>query len=166
MILGLSTQLFTTIHVIISLIAIVTGVIVVIGMLGAHRMAGWTLLFLVTTILTSVIGFLFPISSFTPALGTGILSMILLALALVALYAKHLTGHWRWIYVATAVAALWFNVFVLIVQSFQRIAVLQPLAPTQSEPPFLIAQTVALVIFVVLGLAAAFKFRPAPDLRV
>jgi len=166
MILGLSTQLFTTIHVIISLIAIVTGVIVVIGMLGAHRMAGWTLLFLVTTILTSVIGFLFPISSFTPALGTGILSMILLALALVALYVKHLTGHWRWIYVATAVAALWFNVFVLIVQSFQRIAVLQPLAPTQSEPPFLIAQTVALVIFVVLGLAAAFKFRPAPDLRV
>lgn len=166
MILGLSTQLFTTIHVIISLIAIVTGVIVVIGMLGAHRMAGWTLLFLVTTILTSVTGFLFPISSFTPALGTGILSMILLALALAALYVKHLTGHWRWIYVATAVAALWFNVFVLIVQSFQRIAVLQPLAPTQSEPPFLIAQTVALVIFVVLGLAAAFKFRPAPDLRV
>jgi phosphoglycerol transferase MdoB-like AlkP superfamily enzyme len=162
MILGLSTHIYTVIHVIISLVAIVSGIIVVVGMLGAHRMVGWTLLFLVTTVLTSVTGFFFPINGFTPALGVGILSLILLALALVALYVKHLTGAWRWIYVATAVTALWFNVFVLIVQSFQKIAVLQPLAPTQSEPPFLIAQTAALVIFVVLGLIAAFKFRPPP----
>ena len=171
MIVGMPLHAFTIFHVVITLIAIATGIVVLFGMLGSHRLRGWTAIFLLTTFLTSVTGFMFLFdpsfrNGFTPALGVGILSMILLALALAALYVKHLTGHWRWIYVATAVAALWFNVFVLIVQSFQRIAVLQPLAPTQSEPPFLIAQTVALVIFVVLGLAAAFKFRPAPDLRV
>ena len=164
MILGLSSELFTTIHVIISLVAIVSGIVVMIGMLSAQRMPGLTALFLATTILTSLTGFLFPITAFTPALGTGIVSVVLLAFAVVALYIKRLAGAWRGIYVGTAVAALYVNVFVLIVQSFQKIAVLQPLAPTQSEPPFLVAQGAALVIFVVLGFLAASKFRPLPAL--
>jgi hypothetical protein len=171
MILGLSTELFTTIHVIITLIAIVSGIVVVIGMLGSHRMRGLTALFLATTILTSVTGFLFPIHGFTPALGVGIVSMILLALSVVALYGKHLAGAWRWIYVVTAVTALWFNVFVLIVQSFEKLSILNAKAP-QFGPPFsepantnfAIAQGIALVIFLVLGLVAVFKFRPLPAL--
>jgi hypothetical protein len=130
-------------------------------MLGAHRLPGWTALFLMTTILTSVTGFMFPIQGFTPALGVGFVSMIILAIALLALYGKHLAGAWRWIYVATAITALWFNVFVLIVQSFQKITTLHALAPSQSEPPFLIAQGVVLAAFLVLGVMAAVRFRPA-----
>jgi hypothetical protein len=160
MIIGLSIHNFTLLHVAITLVAIASGLIVLFGMLGAHRMPGWTALFLVTTILTSVTGFMFPIQGFTPALGVGILSLVILAIALLALYGKHLAGAWRWIYVATAVAALWFNVFVLIVQSFQKISNLQTLAPTQSEPPFLIAQGVTLAAFLVLGVMAVLRFRP------
>ena len=171
MILGISTELFTTIHVIISLIAIVSGIIVVIGMLGSQRMPGLTAVFLLTTILTSVTGFFFPIHGFTPALGVGIVSLILLLLAVVALYGKHLAGAWRWIYVVTAVTALWFNVFVLIVQSFEKLSVLNAKAP-QVGPPFsdpantnfAIAQAAALVILLVLGLIALFKFRPLPTM--
>jgi hypothetical protein len=161
MIIGLSIQNFTLLHVAITLIAIASGLIVLFGMLGAHRLPGWTALFLVTTILTSVTGFMFPIHGFTPALGVGVISMVILAIALLALYSKHLAGPWRWIYVATAVTALWFNVFVLIVQSFQKLSALQALAPTQSEPPFLVAQGVALAVFLVLGILAAARFRPA-----
>ncbi len=161
MIIGLSIQNFTLLHVAITLIAIASGLIVLFGMLGAHRLPGWTALFLVTTILTSVTGFMFPIHGFTPALGVGVISMVILAIALLALYSKHLAGPWRWIYVATAVTALWFNVFVLIVQSFQKLSALQALAPTQSEPPFLVAQGVALAVFLVLGVLAAARFRPA-----
>ena len=161
MIIGLSLQTFTTIHVIISLLAIASGIVVLIGMLGSHRMQAWTAFFLITTILTSVTGFLFPIHGFTPALGTGIVSGILLALALYGLYGKYLAGAWRWIYVACAASALYLNVLVLIVQSFQKVSKLQVLAPTQSEPPFLIAQSVALIVFLIVGIAAALKFRPA-----
>jgi hypothetical protein len=161
MIIGLSIDNFTLLHVAITLIAIASGLIVLFGMLGARRLPAWTALFLVTTILTSVTGFMFPIHGFTPALGVGIISMVILAIALLALYSKHLAGPWRWIYVATAVTALWFNVFVLIVQSFQKLSALHALAPTQSEPPFLIAQGVALAAFLVLGILAALKFRPA-----
>jgi len=169
MILGLSTANFTLLHVIISLVAIASGLVVLSGMLGSHRMAGWTLFFLVTTILTSVTGFLFPIHGFTPALAVGTISLVILLIALVALYGKHLLGAWRWIYVAAAVTALWFNVFVLIVQSFQKVSFLNPLAP-QIGPPFpepqnshfVIAQAVALVFFVVVGFAAALRFRPGP----
>ncbi len=163
MIIGLSLQTFTIIHVIISLLAIASGIVVLIGMLGSRPMRGWTAFFLVTTILTSVTGFLFPIHGFTPGLGTGIVSSFLLAFAFYALYGKHLGGAWRWIYVACAVSALYLNVLVLIVQSFQKLPKLQVLAPTQSEPPFLIAQTVALTIFLIVGVAAALKFRPAPS---
>lgn len=164
MILGMSLQTFTLLHVIISLIAIASGLIVLFGMLGSHRLAAWTALFLLTTILTSVTGFLFPINGFTPALAVGAISLLVLLIALIALYGKHLAGAWRWIYVATAVTALWFNVFVLIAQGFLKVASLHALAPNGNEPAFLIAQIAALVFLGVLGLIAAFKFRPGPRL--
>jgi len=161
MIVGLSIQTFTILHVIISLVAIASGVVVLVGMLGGHRLPGWTALFLATTILTSVTGFMFPIHGFTPAVGTGALSLAILLVALIALYARHLSGAWRWIYVATAVSALYFNVLVLIVQSFQKIPALRAIAPTQSELPFVLTQGVALVVFVVLGIVAVLRFHPA-----
>jgi hypothetical protein len=168
MILGMSVATFTIVHVIITLVAIVSGFVVVIGMLGAHRLPGWTLLFLLTTILTSVTGFLFPIHGFTPALGVGALSCVLLLLALIGLYGKHLAGAWRWVYVVTAITAFYFNIFVLIVQAFEKVAVLNARAPEVGPPfaepvnsHFAIAQGFALVIFVVLGVLAIIRFRPA-----
>jgi hypothetical protein len=169
MILGLSTANFTLLHVIISLVAIASGLVVLFGMLGSRRMPGWTLFFLVTIILTSVTGYFFPIHGFTPAQAVGAVSLVILLIALVALYGKHLSGAWRWIYVVTAVTALWFNVFVLIVQSFEKVSLLNPLAP-QVGPPFsepqntyfMIAQVAALAVFVVLGIVAALRFRPGP----
>lgn len=160
MIFGFPLDVFTNVHVAISLIAIASGLIVLFGMLASNRLVGWTGLFLFTTILTSVTGFMFSISGFTPAVGTGAVSLVVLAIALLALYGKHLAGAWRWIYVATAVTALYFNMLVLIVQAFQKVPMLKPLAPTQSERPFLIAQGAALAIFVVLGIVAAVRFRP------
>lgn len=161
MMLGLSLSTFTTIHVIISLIAIATGFITVFGMLTGNRMARWTAIFLVMTVLTSVTGFGFPFDHFLPSHWVGVVSLVFLAVALFAVYVKHLAGAWRWIYVVSAVVALWFNVFVLIVQSFMKISVLKALAPTQSEPPFQIAQGAALVLFVVLAILAVRQFRPA-----
>jgi hypothetical protein len=160
MIAGLSIENFTILHTAISLIAIASGLIVLAGMLRARRLPGWTAVFLVTTILTSVTGFMFPISGLTPAIVFGLISIVILVIALAALYLQHLSGAWRWIYVTTALVALYLNVFVLIVQSFQKLPALQKLAPTQSEPPFLIAQAVALIAFLILGAMAARKFRP------
>jgi len=160
MIAGLSIENFTILHTAISLIAIASGLIVLAGMLRARRLPGWTAVFLVTTILTSVTGFMFPISGLTPAIVFGLISIVILVIALAALYLKHLSGAWRWIYVTTALMALYLNVFVLIVQSFQKLPALQKLAPTQSEPPFLIAQAAALIAFLILGAMAARKFRP------
>jgi hypothetical protein len=160
MIAGLSIENFTILHTAISLIAIASGLIVLAGMLRARRLPGWTAVFLVTTLLTSVTGFMFPINGLTPAIVFGLISIVILAIALAALYLKHLSGAWRWIYVTTALVALYLNVFVLIVQSFQKLPALQKLAPTQSEPPFLIAQAVALIAFLILGAMAARKFRP------
>jgi hypothetical protein len=160
MMLGLSLSTFTIVHVIISLIAIVAGFIAVFGMLAGNRMAGWTAIFLGTTILTSVTGFGFPFDHVLPSHIVGAISLVFLAVAVFALYAKHLAGAWRWIYVVSAIIALWFNVFVLIVQSFMKISALKALAPTQSEPPFQIAQGAALVLFVVLAIFAVRKFRP------
>ena len=162
MIAGLSTENFTILHVVISLIAIVSGLVVLVGMLQARRLDGWTALFLLTTILTSVTGFMFPIGGLTPAIIFGLISIVILAIALAALYLKRLAGAWRWIYVVTALIALYLNVFVLIVQSFQKVPVLQKLAPTQSEPPFSIAQGVVLVAFLILGTMAVRRFRPGP----
>jgi phosphoglycerol transferase MdoB-like AlkP superfamily enzyme len=162
MIAGLSIENFTILHTAISLIAIASGVIVLAGMLRTRKLPGWTALFLVTTVLTSVTGFMFPINGLTPGIVIGLISIVILAIALMALYVKNLSGAWRWIYVVTALIALYFNVFVLILQSFQKVPALQRLAPTQSEPPFLIAQGVALIAFLVLGTQAARKFRPSP----
>jgi hypothetical protein len=160
MILGLSTPTFTLLHVIISLIGIASGFIVLFGMFGSNRLPGWTALFLLTTVLTSVTGFLFPATTLTPGAIFGIISLVVLLAALIALYAFHLGGVWRWIYVGGAVIALYLNIFVLIVQSFQKIPFLHPLAPTGSEPPFLAAEGALLVIFVVLGIFAVLKFHP------
>jgi hypothetical protein len=162
MILGMSTHVFTVVHVIISLIGIASGFIVVLGMLASHRLGKWTALFLLMTILTSVTGFFFPIHGVTPALVVGVISLVILAVALLARYVKHLAGAWRWIYVVTAVAALWFNTFVLVVQAFLKVPSLRALAPNGNEPPFLIAQAAVLIVLVVLGIVAVIKFRPAP----
>ena len=161
MVLGMSIETFTLLHVVISLVGIATGLVALGGMLSGNRLPGWTAVFLGTTVLTTVTGFLFPITAFTPALGVGILSSLILAVALAALYAFHLAGAWRPIYVITAIAALYLNVFVLVVQSFQKLSVLQPLAPTQSEPPFLFAQGAVLALFVLAGVLALMRFRPA-----
>jgi hypothetical protein len=153
-VLGLSIPTFTTVHVVISLIGIVSGVIVLFGMVTDRRFAGLTALFLATTVLTSATGFLFPSTGFDAADVVGTLSLLILAVAILALYAFRLAGAWRWIYIATAVAALYLNVFVGVVQAFQKLPFLKPLAPTQSEPPFLVAQVVVLVIFALLGILA------------
>jgi len=150
---------FTIIHVIISLIAIGSGFIVLFGLLTGRRLDGWTAFFLAMTAATSVTGFFFPFYGFTPAIGVGIISLVVLAIALVSRYARHLAGAWRWIYVVSAMVALYLNFFVLIVQSFQKIPALKALAPTQSEPPFLVAQVLVLLLFVVLTILAAIKFR-------
>jgi hypothetical protein len=161
MILGLSLATFTTVHVIISLIGILSGVVALFGMLQGKTMGGWIALFLLSTILTSATGFLFPFTTLLPSHKVAILSLAALAIALVALYGFHLSGFWRWVYVVTAVLALYLNVFVGVVQAFLKIPSLNSLAPTQSEPPFLIAQLAVLAIFVVLGFLAIRKFHPA-----
>ena len=160
MILGMSIATFTTVHVILSLIGIASGIVVLFGMLGARRLDGLTAIFLATTVLTSATGFLFPHDRLLPSHIVGIISLVALALAILALYVYGLAGFWRWIYVATAVVALYLNVFVAVVQAFQKLPALHSLAPTQSEPPFLIAQAVVLAIFVVLGGIALKAFRP------
>jgi hypothetical protein len=160
MVLGLSLHAFTVLHVIISLIGIFSGIVVVFGMLRSSSRKVWTAIFLSTTVLTSVTGFFFPVAGFLPSHAVGILSLIVLAFAFVALYVFHLAGAWRWIYVVSSAVALYFNVFVGVVQSFQKVAFLQPLAPTQSEPPFLVAQVVVLGLFVIAGFLAVRRFHP------
>jgi len=151
-------ELFTAFHVLISLIGILSGFVAIAGMVRSKPLDWWTDLFLVTTVATSVTGFLFPFNGFTPAIGTGIISMIVLTLAIVALRVKHLQGPWARTYAITAVMAQYFNFFVLIVQSFRRVPVLHAVAPTESEPPFAIAQLVALIAFVALGYVATRGF--------
>ena len=150
---------FTMVHVIISLIGIASGFVVVIGLLTGRRLNGWAALFLASTVATSVTGFFFPFHGFTPAIAVGIISLFLLAIAILARYGRRLAGAWRWIYVVTAMMALYLNFFVLIVQLFQKVPALKALAPTQSEPPFLVTQLFALAAFVVLTIVAAIKFR-------
>jgi hypothetical protein len=160
MILGMSADTFTLVHVVLSLVGIGSGLIVLFGMLGAKRLDGWTALFLATTALTSVTGFFFPVTGFLPSHAVGILSLVFLAAALLAFYVYHLAGAWRWIYVVGAVVALYFNVFVGVVQAFRKVSFLEPLAPTQSEPPFLVAQLAVMAIFIVLGVLAVRRFHP------
>jgi hypothetical protein len=158
MILGMSLETFTIVHVIISLIAIASGLFVLYQMLNSRFAPGWTALFLATTVLTSVTGFMFPISSFTPGLGFGVISLVVLSIALYALYGQRFTGAWRWLYVVTAIFALYLNTFVLVVQSFQKIAVLNALA-SGSELPFAIAQGIVLIVFLALGYLGVCRFR-------
>jgi hypothetical protein len=153
--------LLLQVHVGLSLIGIASGFVVLYGLVTGTPFAGWTALFLATTILTSVTGFPLPPFGFDPPRAIGVLSLVLLAAAVAGLYLFNLAGAWRWIYIVTAVTALYLNVFVAIVQSFQKISFLQPLAPTQSEPPFVVAQVVVLVAFIVLGALAVIRFRPA-----
>jgi hypothetical protein len=132
-------------------------------MWASKRLDGWTALFLATTVLTSVTGFLFHSAHFGPPHVIGLISLVLLVLAILARYSYHLAGSWRWIYVATAMLSLYFNVFVGVVQAFQKLPLVQLLAPTGSEPPFAIAQGLVLVAFVVFTVFALRRFYPARD---
>ena len=151
--------LFTLFHVALSLVGIASGLVVLRGFVFSKRLDGWTALFLTTTIATSVTGFLFPFRGFTPAIGVGIVSMLVLAVACGARYSLKMAGVWRPVYVVTAVVALYLNVFVLVVQAFLKVPVLKALAPQQNEPPFAIAQGVVFVLFFVAGLRAVRRFR-------
>ena len=146
---------FSVFHVVLSLIGIGSGVVVIYGLIKAKILAGWTKLFLATTAATSVTGFFFPFNGFTPALALGVLSLVVLLIASLALYRHRLLGAWRRTYAITAVTAFYFNVFVLVVQLFRRVPALSAMAPTQSEPPFQIAQLAVLLLFAAIGIRAA-----------
>jgi hypothetical protein len=152
----------TLLHVIISLIAIVTGLIEMFGLLGSKQMPGLTAIFLLTTILTSATGFLFPFTQLLPSHMVGILSLVLLAIACIALYGMRLAGVWRPVYVVTAMASLYLNVFVLVIQSFLKVPALRALAPSvpPSGPVFAVVQGIVLVFFVVVIIGAWRRFRP------
>jgi hypothetical protein len=160
MILGMSTSTFTLVHVGLSLVGILAGLVVLFGMFGAKRLDGWTALFLATTVLTSVTGYFFPRDHILPSHIVGAVSLVVLAIAIFALYSRHLAGPWRWIYVTAAVVSLYLNVFVGVVQSFLKVPMLNALAPTQSETPFVVAQFIVLAVFIVLGIAAVRSFHP------
>jgi hypothetical protein len=161
MVLGMTLATYTIVHVVISLIGIVSGLIVMFGLFAANRLNGWTALFLTTTVLTSVTGFGFPFTHVTPGIKLGVLSLIALAIAILARYAFHMAGAWRKTYVITAMLSLYFNCFVLIVQLFEKVPALHALAPTQKEPPFAIAQLVLLALFITFTIIAAKKFSHA-----
>ncbi len=148
------------IHVILSLIGILSGLVVLYGLLAGSLSGAWTAVFLVTTILTSLTGFPLPPFGFDPPRAVGVISLVLLAVAVAAYYGYHLARAWRWIFVGSAVAALYLNVFVLVVQAFMKLPFLKALAPTQSEPPFVVTQAVVLLAFIALGVWAAIRFHP------
>jgi hypothetical protein len=159
---GIPTHLFLQIHVAISLIALVAGLIALIGWLTGNVSRGWTALFFVTIILTSVTGFPLPPFGLDPPRMVGILSLILLAIAVLAIYVFKVGGAWRWIFLVTAIAALYLDAFVGVIQAFAKLPFLHELAPNGSEPPFVIVQVVVLAIFVVLGFLALRRFHPEP----
>jgi hypothetical protein len=162
MVLGMSLATFTLVHVIISLIAIVAGIVAMFGMLGSNRMPGMTAIFLLTTILTNATGFLFPFEGFKPSYVIAGLSLVLLAIACLALYGMKLAGAWRWIYVVTALLSLYFNVFVLVIQSFLKIPALAAVAPGNppSGPVFGAVQGIVLLFFILMIIGAVRRFRP------
>jgi hypothetical protein len=159
MMLGMSLATFTVVHVLISLVAIASGFVVVFGLLAGKSRGGWTALFLTTTVLTSVTGFGFPFDHLLPSHKVGIISLVVLAIAILARYAFHLAGGWRSVYAVGATLALYLNFFVLVVQSFEKAPALHELAPTGTEPPFLVAQLVVLTGFLALGTLATIRFR-------
>ncbi|HEX7725895.1 MAG TPA: hypothetical protein VF410_05025 [Rhizomicrobium sp.] len=159
MIIGLSVATFTLVHVAITLIAILSGLAVLFGLLRSRRMDGLTDIFLIFTVLTDVTGFMFPFHGLTPAFNLGIISSVVLIPTLVARYAFAMTGWWRGTYVIGAVLSLYFNCFVLVVQAFQKVPALHALAPKGNEPPFAIAQGLGLLFFIVTGFLASRRFR-------
>jgi hypothetical protein len=159
MILGMSLPAFTLLHVILSLLGIVFGFVALAELIANKSSRFVTVAFLGPTILTSATGFLFPFTSFDPARVVGVISLAALAVALVARYGRHLEHGWRVVYVVTGVLALYLNVFVAVVQAFQKIAPLHARAPTGTEPPFVLVQSIVLIAFIGLGFAAARRFR-------
>jgi len=159
---GIPSDTFLQIHVALSLIGIASGLVVLYGLLKGNPLAGWTALFLLTTTLTGVTGFALPPFDFDPARTVGVVLLVLLAAAVAARYLFGLAGASRWVYVVSAVMALYLNVFVGVVQAFRKLPFLQSLAPTQAEPPFQITQIVVLAVFIVLGVVAVVRFHPAP----
>ena len=162
MILGMTTSTFILVHVVLSLVGIASGLVVAFGLLAGKRLDGWTALFLATTVATSVSGFGFPFDHLLPSHKVGIISLVVLTVAILARYAFHLAGGWRRIYVISAVTALYLNVFVGVVQAFLKVPALKALAPKQTEPPFLVTQLAVLVIFIVITILAAKRFRNEP----
>ena len=162
MIFGMTTLTF--VHVVISLVGILSGLVVAFGLLAGKRLDGWTATFLTTTVATNVTGFFFPFEGFKPSYVVAAISLAVLGLAIFARYSRRLAGGWRRTYVISAVVALYFNVFVLVVQLFEKVPSLHALAPKGSEPPFAITQVVVVALFIVLGIAAAKGFREQPVL--
>jgi hypothetical protein len=165
MVLGLSLPAFTLVHVIISLIGIAAGLVVMFGLLGSKPMPGLTAIFLAFTILTSATGFLFPFKELLPSHIIGIISLVLLAIACLALYGMKLAGVWRPVYIVTAMISLYFNVFVLVIQSFLKVPALAALAPAVAPAPpggpvFAVVQGIVLVFFVVLTVGAWRRYKP------
>lgn len=150
----------TFFHTAVSLLAILAGTVAVVGILRGEAVRFWTSLFLATAIVTSVTGFFFPFKGITPAQVVGALALLILAVVLLAFHRFHVERAWRWLYAAGLVASLYLLVFVGIVQAFQKIAYLNRLAPTGTEPPFAVAQGAALVLFIAIGIAAALRYRP------
>jgi len=168
MILGMSLSTFTMVHVVLSLIGIFAGLLVLVGMFSSKTLPGWTGIFLATTILTSVTGYFFPVERILPSHIVGAISLVALAIAVLAYYRYRVSGSWRWIYVVAALVALYLNVFVGVVQAFAKIPFLHSLAATQSDPPFVITQVVVLLGFIAFGVIAVKSFRPGtqePALR-
>ena len=163
MIIGMSTATFTLLHVIISLIGIFTGLVVVAGLWTGKRLDAWTGAFLLTTVLTSVTGFMFPAPGFDPARVVGVISLVVLAVAILGFYVFHVAGAWRWIYVTTALIALYLNCFVAVVQSFLKIPALHALAPKGNEPPFVAAQVTLMLAFIVIGVVCLRRFHPTTE---
>jgi hypothetical protein len=160
MVLGMSLSTYTFLHVLISLIGIGSGLVVMYGLLIGKRLDGITAIFLVTTVLTSVTGFGFPVEHLLPSHIVGIISLVVLAVAIPARYVFHLNGIWRPIFVISSALAFYFNVFVLVVQAFEKVPALKAMAPTQKEPPFLVAQLAVLLVFAVLTIFATKRFHP------
>lgn len=165
MVWGLTLGTFTAVHVVLSLIGIGAGLVVLVGLISSRRLRGWTALFLATTVATCVTGFGFPVDHVLPSHVVGVISLVVLAVAIVGLYALHLRGVWRAIYVVSVGLALYFNVFVGVVQAFLKVPALHALAPLQTEAPFVAAQLSVLALFIVLTVMAVRRFRGAAVAR-
>jgi len=164
--LGMSLATLTVLHVVLSLVGMLAGAVVVVGVLASRRLPVWSLVFLSTTALTSFTGFFFPVERLVPPHIVGVVSLIALAVAAVALYVYQLSGSWRLIYAIGVLLGLYLNVLIGVLQAFQKLHPLQSLAPTPAAPPHLVAQVVVLLIFVALGVVAVKSFRPEGDASI